>query len=98
MCPEMSATSSPLLISSDVAEMLRCSLRSVHELTRQRSIPHRKLPGTTRCLFVREELEAWLDGAALEIHELGSGGRVGRPTEVVRSASFLAPRRRYPWD
>src|SRR4051794_18004688 len=30
------------LLTHDVAQLLRCSVRTVHELTRQRAIPHRK--------------------------------------------------------
>lgn len=71
--------SSPFLIAEDVATRLHCSLRTVHELTRLRRIPHRRLPGSRRCLFREDELEAWENGADLEIIEFPSGGRIVRP-------------------
>jgi excisionase family DNA binding protein len=69
----------PYLLVEDVAERLRCSTRTVHELTRTSSIPHRRLPGTRRCLFRRDELEAWENGSALQVKELPRGGRVVTP-------------------
>jgi hypothetical protein len=39
--------SSPYLLVEDVAKRLHCSTRTVHELTRTSSIPHRRLPGST---------------------------------------------------
>ena len=66
------------LIASEVATLLRCSLRTVHELTRSRTIPHRRLAGIRRCLFLEHELQLWLDGAALETIELAGGGRIVR--------------------
>lgn len=44
------------LITSEVADLLRCSVRTIHELTRTQAIPHRRLPGTRRCLFRLDEL------------------------------------------
>lgn len=38
------------------AEFLRCSVRTIHELTRRRAIQHRRVAGTRRCLFVPREL------------------------------------------
>src|SRR5215203_6114917 len=70
---------SPYLVVADVAERLRCSTRTVHELTRTCSIPHRRLPGTRRCLFRPDELEAWEDGAPLNVVELPRGGRLVTP-------------------
>jgi excisionase family DNA binding protein len=63
------------LISTEVATLLRCSLRTVHELTRNRAIPHRRLPGTRRCLFVENEILIWLDGASLEVRRTGDRQR-----------------------
>jgi excisionase family DNA binding protein len=37
--------SSPFLLTTEVADRLRCSTRTVHELTRSGRIPHRRLPG-----------------------------------------------------
>jgi excisionase family DNA binding protein len=69
----------PFLLAEEVASLLGCSLRTVHELTRTRAIPHRRPPGTRRLLFVQEELQAWMDGAPLETKELPRKGRVVRP-------------------
>ena len=70
---------SPYLVVEDVAERLHRSIRSVHELTRTCAIPHRRLPGSRRCLFLLDHLEQWEDGAELEVVELARGGRVVRP-------------------
>jgi excisionase family DNA binding protein len=70
---------SPYLLVEDVAVRLRCSRRTVHELTRTGAIPHRRLPGGRRCLFRPDELDAWEDGAPLETIETPRGGRVVRP-------------------
>ena len=83
MSPENSPALAPFLTAEEVAIRLRCSLRTVHELTRTRRIPHRKLPGSRRCLFRIEELQAWEAGADLDVRELPRGGRVVRP---VRSS------------
>jgi excisionase family DNA binding protein len=75
---------SPYLLVEEVAKRLRCSQRSVHELTRLGEIPHRKLPGSRRCLFLESELRQWENGAPLERIELPRGGRVVRPAESDR--------------
>lgn len=71
---------SPYLLVEDVAERLRCSTRTIHEMTRTGSIPHRRLPGGRRCLFRLDELEAWESGSQLEVFETPRGGRIVRPT------------------
>jgi hypothetical protein len=76
---DLTAARSPYLFVEDVAARLRCSTRKIHEFTRTAAIPHRRLPGSRRCLFVEAELEAWEAGAALEIRELRGGGRIVRP-------------------
>lgn len=72
---------SPFLAVADVAERLRCSTRTIHELTRTHRIPHFKLSGSRRCLFRPDELERWENGAELEVVQLRNGGRIVRPTE-----------------
>lgn len=67
------------LTVEQAAPLLRMSRRTVYELTRARAIPHRRLCGRRRCLFLLDELTMWLDGAALEVLELEDGGRVVRP-------------------
>ena len=72
-------TASPYLTVEQVAERLHASVRTVRERTRLGQIPHRKLPGQRRCLFLPHELDAWLDGAPLHTTELAGGGRIVRP-------------------
>jgi excisionase family DNA binding protein len=72
-------TACAYLLVEDVAERLHCSTRTVHELTRTNAIPHRRLPGTRRCLFREEELEAWESGSPLEVTDLPHGGRLVVP-------------------
>jgi Helix-turn-helix domain len=67
------------LVVEDVAPMHGMSKRTVHELTRTGRIPHRVLPHTRRCLFQRDWLAAWADGAELERIDLAGGGRIVRP-------------------
>jgi excisionase family DNA binding protein len=74
-----SGHASPYLTVENVAEMLGCSVRTVHERTRLGEIPHRKPPGGRRCLFLEPELRAWLDGTPLVTTELPRGGRVVKP-------------------
>jgi excisionase family DNA binding protein len=69
-------SASPYLVVEDVAELLHVSTRTVRELTRSGRIPHRRVPGQRRCLFLEGELREWLDGAELEARELPRGGRV----------------------
>ena len=75
--------SSRYLLVEEVAERLRCSRRTVHELTRTNAIPHRRLPGCRRCLFRADELEAWENGSPLEIVDLPQGGRVVTPQALT---------------
>jgi excisionase family DNA binding protein len=75
----VSVSLSPFLTTKDVAGLLGCSVRTVHERTRLGEIPHRKAPGCRRCHFIESELRAWLDGAEVETITLPRGGRVVRP-------------------
>jgi hypothetical protein len=69
---------SPYLLVEDVCTRLHVAPRTVHEWTRLGEIPHRKLPGSRRCLFLEHELTAWESGAELEVRQLPRGGRVVR--------------------
>ena len=82
-----SARNSPYLLVEEVASRLRCSRRTVHELTRTNAIPHRRLPGSRRCLFRIEELEAWENGCAIEVIELPRGGKVVTPVSAASKAA-----------
>jgi len=74
---------SPYLLVEDVAARYEVSLRWVRERTRTGAIPHRRLPGARRCLFLEAELRAWDDGAELEVRELDRGGRVVTPKRAA---------------
>ena len=80
---------SPYIGVPEVAERLQVSERAVYELTRTSAIPHRRLQGTRRCLFLVDELEQWEAGAELQVIEPPRGGRVVRPigTRPVRAPS-----------
>lgn len=82
------------LTCEEVAERYRCSVRSIHEATRLREIPHFVRPGSRRCLFRDDWLERWEDGAALEVVEQGRGGRIVRPLQETPDAR--PTRRRAP--
>jgi len=82
--PRASGAASPYLRVEDVAELLGCSVRTVHERARLRELPHRRPSGSRRLLFLEHEIRAWLDGVPLEVRELAGGGRVVRPREGGR--------------
>jgi hypothetical protein len=81
------------LTTDDVAGLLRCSRRAVHELRRTGSIPHRRAPPARRCLFLAAEIQSWLDGAPLESVELQRGGRIVRPINPDRPQAKREPQR-----
>lgn len=70
------------LTAPEAAELLRCSVRSLHGLTAASRIPCRKLAGQRRILFLEDELAAWLDGAELEVIEREDGTKIVRPKGV----------------
>jgi len=75
------------LTVEEVAALLGCSTRTIHERTRLREIPCRRLPGTRRVLFLEAELEAWIESGGtipLDVVEGERGGVVVRPAEVAR--------------
>jgi excisionase family DNA binding protein len=67
------------LLVEDIAARMGIAKRTVHELTRTRRIPFRRLPFGRRCLFEESWLEAWADGAELEVVELEGNGLIVRP-------------------
>jgi hypothetical protein len=88
---------SPFLDVPGAAAFLACSTRSIHERTRLRSIPCRRVGGTRRFLFLESELLEWVDGAELEVRETADGGVVVRPRmngEVAETASRGGRRKR----
>lgn len=66
------------LTSQEVATRLRCSARTVGELTRNDRIPFRIAPFTRRCLFDPTEIQAWEAGdfEDLSVKHLPGNGRV----------------------
>jgi excisionase family DNA binding protein len=84
------------LLVEEVASLLRCSQRVVHEKTRTRSIPFTKYG--RRCLFRADQLEAWLSGCDLEEVQLAGGGIAVRPIPrngTSRSAKRPAAKTNY---
>lgn len=74
------------MLSEDVADVLGVSRSTVQEWLGQGRIPHRKMPGTRRCLVPVKDFQAWLDGAELEMIPLAAGGRIVRPVAKRRAA------------
>ena len=69
----------PYPTTEQAAELLCVSTRTVRGLAAARSIPHRRIGGTRRLLFLEAELVAWVDGAGeLEALDTVHGGRVVR--------------------
>ncbi len=73
------STNQAFLLSEDVAVLLGLSRKTVQEQMARCLIPHRKMPGTRRCLVIRKDFDAWLAGAELETVPLARGGRIVRP-------------------
>jgi excisionase family DNA binding protein len=67
------------LLVEHVAELLGDSVDTVQRRAAKNAIPHRRIGGTRRLLFLEHELAAWIDGAELETIITANGGRVVRP-------------------
>ena len=67
---------SPYMTMEEAAQHCRVTPRTMGELARLGRVPHRKAPGSRRCLFLAHEIDAWMSGAGLEVRELPEGGRV----------------------
>jgi hypothetical protein len=63
----------------DVADRYGVSSWTVYDLCRAGRLPHRKLPARRDLMFLEAELDAYDDGAELEVIRRGAGGRVVRP-------------------
>jgi excisionase family DNA binding protein len=50
------------LLVEDIAARYGVSVRTVHSWTAAGRIPHRKIPGVRRCLFLEAELADWENG------------------------------------
>jgi excisionase family DNA binding protein len=83
------------LVTEEVAELLRQSVRSVQEKTARGEIPHTRIAGMRRTLYVPDELYAWLAGGDLETVDLPRGGRLvrvvkdGRPAHTGRPETLV---------
>ena len=73
----MTSRSSYLTVEQ-AAALVNCSPRTIHEHARRAQIPHRRIGGTRRLLFLEHELHAWVDGAELEHVATANGGRAVR--------------------
>ena len=82
-------STSPYMLVADVAERLHVAPSTVHEWARTGGIPHRKLAGSRRLLFLPSDLEAWEAGASLELVELPRGGRIVRPDRHVNEVGLI---------
>ncbi len=54
------------LTTREVADLLRVKERKVYDLAAAEDIPHRRVPGTGKLLFPKEEILIWIDGAREE--------------------------------
>ena len=71
------------LVVKEAADLLRTTVRAVHERTRTKSIPMRKMAATRKLLFVRSELVAFMDGAELEVTEKADGSVIVKPVDAL---------------
>lgn len=69
------------LHTSDVAAICGVEERTVREWTRTYRVPHRRLPKVRRCLFIEEEVRAWVDDPTipLDVKRGADGARVVKP-------------------
>lgn len=77
------ADSLPVFLTVEqAADLLHQTPRSVHERTRLRAIPMRKLKGTRRVLIPRDELFEFMGGADLEVVKKDDGSVIVRTREL----------------
>ncbi len=62
-----------------VADRYGLSTWQVYERARRNLLPCRKHPGSNRLLFLEADLDAFDDGAGLEVVRLVKGGKFVRP-------------------
>jgi hypothetical protein len=68
------------LTAEQAAELLNCTVRSLHGRTAVDRLPYRKLGGMRRLLFLEDELRAYVEtGCELEVVETADGGKIVRP-------------------
>jgi excisionase family DNA binding protein len=77
----------------DVAARYGVSEWTVYDWARRTRIPFRKHPGSNRLLFLEAELDAFDDGAPLEVKRLARGGKVVTPKTADGPAGRAGTRR-----
>jgi excisionase family DNA binding protein len=55
------------MLSEDVAALLGVSRSTVEVQLSRCLIPHRKTPGTRRCIIPRRDFDAWLDDVPRQV-------------------------------
>ena len=65
--------------SEDAGPMLSVCLVKSHTHGKRQSSYLRQPPGTRRLLFPLKDIQAWEEGALLEVCDLDRGGRIVRP-------------------
>lgn len=63
----------------EVADLLGMAAKTVQAKAGRNAIPHRKVAGCRRLMFIEHEIDAWVEGAELECIPLARGGRIVRP-------------------
>jgi hypothetical protein len=76
----------PYLVVEEAADLLRMSARALHEFTRTRSVPMRKMARTRKLLFVKSELIEWMNGAELDVVVKDDGSIIVTTVEAVVAA------------
>ena len=82
------------LIGSEVAAWMRCSKRTIAQLTRERRIPHVVRGGGRLVLYPCDWILAWGRNPSLplELVELADGGRIVRPSNAQTDRPYLPVR------
>jgi hypothetical protein len=75
---------------TETAERYGTTPRALRDKTRKNLIPFTLRPGWKGCMFLPEHLDAWDDGAALEVVELPDGGKLVRPVEPKKAGLHVA--------
>jgi excisionase family DNA binding protein len=70
------------------AEYIGKSLRTLHGLAAAGEIPHRQPPGSRGLLFDPDEIDAWINGAPLEVLHVDRNGKRGRVVRVIAAEKW----------
>ena len=69
------------LRTEEAAEFLSLSVDTLLRKASAGTVPHRRIAGVRRLLWLEAELVDWINGAELETITAANGGRVTRPIE-----------------